>query len=44
MMLQLLCMNPASENVDFDLPDIETAPPAAPRVQIVGEVCVSCEG
>lgn len=30
---------------DFDLPEVENAPAAKPRVHFAGEsVCVSCEG
>ncbi len=30
---------------DFDLPEVEGAPAAKPRIHHVGEsVCVSCEG
>jgi hypothetical protein len=28
----------------FDLPEVHSAPPTAPRVEIVGDVCTSCEG
>lgn len=31
-------------DIDFDLPEVDDATPTAPRVTIVGDTCLNCEG
>lgn len=31
-------------DIDFDLPEVNDGEASAPRVQIAGDVCISCEG